>query len=75
MDLANAMVEAGLARNYQGEAKQDWCANTIVDDELHDRPFRYRGTVGFEDVYRDGQLECPRGGGTQRTCSRCALGT
>jgi endonuclease YncB( thermonuclease family) len=26
MDLADAMVEAGLARNYQGEAKQGWCA-------------------------------------------------
>jgi endonuclease YncB( thermonuclease family) len=26
LDLADAMVEAGLARNYSGEAKQGWCA-------------------------------------------------
>ena len=25
LDLADALVEAGLARSYQGEAKQSWC--------------------------------------------------
>lgn len=25
LDLADALVEAGLARNYHGEAKQSWC--------------------------------------------------
>jgi endonuclease YncB( thermonuclease family) len=25
LDLADALVEAGLARNYKGEAKQSWC--------------------------------------------------
>jgi endonuclease YncB( thermonuclease family) len=25
LDLADAMVEAGLARNYHGEAKSSWC--------------------------------------------------